>query len=306
MGSERAEYFVMVDVGGASAKSALLSSVGKVVKGSFSNTPIDSQGTSEQIIGTLVSVLRGKWPRSRASAVIKGIGLCFPGPFDYRQGVSLMKHKFPSIYGVNLRSELSSKLGLPQGFPIVLEEDSVAFLKGEAWVGNASGYSRVIGLTLGTGLGAAFMVNGKIARTGPGIPRDGELWCLPSDHGTMEDYVSSRGLRRIYQDITGCSGADVEAIACNAESGDADSIRAFKEFGRTMGRLLCPHAERFRPGCMVVGGQMAKSFDRFGPFLQDELLGVPSLENVTRARHIDCAPFFGLFLAMRGDSIDCR
>jgi len=305
-------YFAMVDVGGTSVKSALLSSEREIVENSYSIAPVDAGGSSEQIIGTITFVLKKKLSSIPAPPVhggapgeLTGIGLCFPGPFDYEQGVSLMKHKFSSIYGINLRDEVIERLGLAQDFPVVFEEDSVAFLKGEAWVGNATGFSRIIGLTLGAGLGAAFMVNGKIIQDAPDVPPDGELWCFPHNGGIMEDHLSRQGIVQIYQGMTGDSEDDVETIAHRAKRGDADSIQTFEEFGRIMGRLLRPHAERFGAECIVVGGQIAKSFDLFGPSLRKELSGLPLLEKITRAKFIEFSPFLGLLFEMKGEGIGC-
>jgi len=296
-------YFAMVDVGGTSVKSALLSNECEIVENSYSIAPIDAGGSSEQIIGTITSVLEEKLPQIPGE--LTGIGLCFPGPFDYEQGVSLMKHKFSSIYGTNLRDEVIERLELAQDFPIVFEEDSIAFLKGEAWVGNATGFSRIIGLTLGAGLGAAFMVNGKIVKDAPDVPPDGELWCLTDNRGIMEDRLSRRGIVQIYQEMTGGSEDDVEAIAHRAKLGDADSIQTFEEFGRFMGRLLRPHAERFGAECIVVGGQIAKSFDLFSPSLREELSDLPSLRKIAQAKFIEFSPFFGLLFEMKGKRFGC-
>ena len=298
MPPKKIAYFAMVDVGGTSVKSALLSSEREIVENSYSIAPVDAGGSSEQIIGTIVSVLKQKL--FQIPDELTGIGLCFPGPFDYEQGVGLMKHKFSSIYGINLKDEVIGRLRLAQDFPVVFEEDSVAFLKGEAWIGNATGFSRIIGLTLGAGLGSAFMVNGKIIQNAPDVPPDGELWCFPDNGGIMEDHLSRRGIVRIHQEVTGDSGDDVEAIAHRAKLGDADSIRTFEEFGRIMGRLLRPHVERFGAECIVVGGQIAKSFDLFGPSLREGLSDVPQLEKINRAKFIEFSPFFGLLLEMKG------
>lgn len=303
MPPKQTAYFAMVDVGGTSVKSALLSSEREIVENSYSIASIDARGSSEQIIGIVISVLKKQL--SQIPGELTGIGFCFPGPFDYGQGVSLMKHKLSSIYGTNLKDEVIERLGLAQDFPIVFEEDSIAFLKGEARVGNATGFDRIIGLTLGAGLGAAFMVNGEIVQDGPDIPPDGELWCLPDNGGIMEDKVSRRGIVRIYQGMTGDSEDNVETIAHRAKLGDADSIQTFEEFGRVMGRLLRPHAERFGAECIVVGGQIAKSFGLFGPSLWEELSALPSLGKITRAKFIEFSPFLGLFFDMKGGNGGC-
>ena len=290
------EYFVLMDVGGTSLKSVVLSREGKILKNSFSLMPIDSRGSSEEIIGTITSVLKEQSNKAKEIGEFKGIGLSIPGPFDYGKGISRMKHKFQSLYGIDLRNEIIKMLGLPKGLPVIFEEDSTAFLRGEAWMGNAKCFNRIIGLTLGEGLGAAFMVNGKITRdTSQGVPLNGELWHLPCEEGILEDKLSRRGIIRIYREITGSSEeVDVKDIALRAESGDIDSIRTFEEFGLITGQLLRPHVQRFNAECIVIGGQISKSFELFATPLNEVLSEIPSLKKVTRARSIELSPLYGL------------
>jgi glucokinase len=48
--------------------------------------------------------------------------------------------------------------------------DSAAFLLGEIGAGEARGVERAVGITLGTGIGSAFAVDGQIVTEGPGVP----------------------------------------------------------------------------------------------------------------------------------------
>jgi len=287
---------VLMDVGGTSLKSAVLSRESEILGNSFSFTPIDSKGSSEQIMETITSVLEEQSQKAKKMGEPKGIGLCVPGPFDYGKGISLMKHKFQSLYGINLKNEIIKMLALPKALPVIFEEDSIAFLKGEAWLGNAKGFNRIIGLTLGEGLGAAFMVNGKITKdTSQGIPPNGELWHLPCEGGILEDKLSRRGIIQIYREIAASSEeSDVKDIALRAESGDASSIRTFEEFGLIMGQLLKPHVQRFEAECLIIGGQISKSFELFATPLNKVLSAIPSLKKVTRARSVELSPLYGL------------
>ncbi|HJX69788.1 MAG TPA: ROK family protein [Dehalococcoidia bacterium] len=294
-----------MDIGGTSLKSAVLSGECEVLLNSFSLTSINSRGSAEQIIATITSMLKKQSQEANNFGELKGIGLSIPGPFDYEKGISLMKHKFQNIYGLNLRSEITKMLALPERLPVIFEEDSAAFLKGEAWMGNAKGFNRIIGLTLGEGLGASFMVNGKITRdTSQGTPPDGELWHLPCEGGILEDKLSRRGIMQIYREITGSSEeSDVKDIALRAESGDVSSIRTFEEFGLIMGQLLKPHVQRFNAECIVIGGQISKSFELFATPLSKVLSLTPSLKKVTRAKSVELSPLYGLlryFLEMVG------
>ena len=136
-------------------------------------------------------------------ALPEGAALAFPGPFDYATGISLMRHKLPYLYGVDLRTALAARFGWNPA-RVTFVHDASAFLLGEISAGAAEGFKRAVGLTLGTGMGSAFAVDGCLVNEGKGVPPGGEIWNLPFDGATIEDAVSSRAIRLAYSRRTGC------------------------------------------------------------------------------------------------------
>ncbi len=289
------DFYVTLDVGGSFVKAALLSSEYEVVAGSFSNTPIDTSGPSKQVIDTIIAVIAEKFRIVKAFGEVKAIGLCFPEFSDYSKGtIAMMKDKFQQCCGIVLRDEIINGLRLSPDFQIVFEEDSLAFMRGALRRGKAEAYDRIIGLTLGTGLGSAFMEKGKIIRNAPGVPPDGELGCLPLKGGIIEDIISIKGILRIYRGISRKPENDVKTIALQAQKGDAAAMRSFDEFGKTMGQILKKYVEDFRAECIILGGQIAKSFELFATPLRSELSGVVSLQEIVPAASINFSSFYGL------------
>jgi len=220
-----------------------------------------------------------------------------PGPFDYGEGISLMKHKYASIYGLNVKREFVQRLDLEEDFLIRFENDAWTFLRGEAWLGAAQEYNRIVGLTLGTGLGSAFMVDDEIVIEGAGVPPHAWVGALPYDDGIVEDKISRRGIISRYRELAGNSfskNEDVEGIALKGlESGDKNSLKVFDELGFTLARVMKPLLSDFKAECLVLGGQISKSFSLFEATLKKRLRSVPSLERVIRARLIDLSPLYG-------------
>lgn len=287
-----------MDMGGTSLKSAILNQEGKILNHSFSKDKINENGSLEEIIKNMSHILRKKLNQVKNFGELAGLGFSVPGPFDYERGISLMMHKYRSIYNINLKEEIIKSLELPHYLPVLFEEDSIAFLKGEAYNGNAVSANRIIGLTLGKGLGSAFMVKGKIVKDSALLPANGELWCLPHHDGIIEDNISRRGIIKIYKRISrDLIKRDVKDIASQAKSGDPDALQTFKEFGEDMGCLLKPHIKRFRGEVIVIGGQIAKGFDLFAESLTKALRDVPSLRKITPAKYIDLSVFFGIYTA---------
>ena len=95
-------------------------------------------------------------------------GLAMPGPFDYVQGVAHYTGvgKFEGLTGVDVRAELLSRLD-PAPNSISFVNDASAFLIGEWLIGTARGATRCAAVTLGTGVGSAFLDRGEVVEGGP-------------------------------------------------------------------------------------------------------------------------------------------
>lgn len=223
---------------------------------------------------------------------IQLLGVAVPGPFDYSAGVSRIAHKLEGLYGVDLRAELCGALGLTDPAAVRFLNDAEAFLLGEWWAGAARGHARAVGITLGTGLGSAFLADGRIVRTGPGVPPDGALYELPFRGAPVEQTISRRGLLAHYGPRPE-EGIDVEDVAARASVGDLDARRALGDLGRALGEFLTPWLRAFEPGCLVVGGSIARSWGLLEDGLRAELQPIETLETVTVAERLDDAPLLG-------------
>jgi glucokinase len=217
--------------------------------------PLDPNGTRAELVGAI---------RAAAKSVAVGathVGVATPGPFDYERGISTIHGvgKLEALFGVDLRSELAGVFSDADAAGIRFLNDAEAFLLGEAVAGAAKGCSRVIGITLGTGLGSAFMVDGGVVRDGAGVPREGQLYRLPFRGANVEDTISGRALRRRF-------AADLGAAQIGelADAGDARATALFASFGADIAEFLAPWVREFRAERVVVGGALARSWRHFG------------------------------------------
>jgi glucokinase len=285
---------VALDVGGSSVKSALVSPSGRASRGSFARTPLDSRGSRTHIIQRLAGAIDHELRAAeRVGWIPAGVAIAMPGPFDYRAGVSRMRHKFGAIHGLDLRARLRARLRLEPAVPIRFVHDAVAFLLGEAWRGAARGYRRAMAITLGTGVGSAVIANGRPAVTADGTPLY-SLWDQPYRGGIVEDAISRAAIIARYRTLTGTGGVDVAEIARRASrERDPAARRVFAEFGEELALALRPAVARARPEALVVGGAIAKSFRLFGAPLRRELAVVPGLTKITPGTFIDLSALFG-------------
>jgi glucokinase len=195
-------------------------------------------------------------------------GIAIPGPFDYARGVALFEGvgKFDALHGVDVGAELSERLEQPRE-SLTFINDASAFVLGEWLAGAAQGVDRVLGITLGTGVGSAFVRDGVLVEDGDDVPPHGHVYLLTYDGRPIEDTVSRRALLRRYTDIAEApaNGLDVRDLADLARVGDTAASLVFREAFRALGETLAPWVERFGAHAVVIGGSIAGAWDLVEP-----------------------------------------
>lgn len=268
---------VALDVGGTSVKSGLVRLNSSFVDQRI-QTPIDSSGTAESILSALTNIIRMHLEQIGSSPFV-GIGVAFPGPFDYQAGICLISgvEKYESLFEVNIGHELRDRLGLGS-CPIQFRNDAEAAILGECLYGAGVGYTRVIGVTMGTGFGSAFMIAGRPQTSGEGVPEEGWLYPYPVHNVRADDYFSIRGLQQQLRDAA-VATEDPKLAAQAARHGDVVARRVFSAFGETLGGFLAPFVTAFSADAVIVLGGLAGAFDLFGPSCQD-ILPIPLVSGV--------------------------
>jgi glucokinase len=266
---------LLFDVGGSHVSASAFGSHTLELFASQS-VPIPPNAGLSEFMGAIASLAErvrpGHIPPSGASVAI-------PNPFDYSQGISYMQHKYQYLYGIDLRIELSKLLRCPPE-KISFLNDAAAFLTGEIQQGAGKSVNRVVGITLGTGVGSAFAINGKILANGPGVPPGGEIWNAPYKDGIVEAFVSAAAIQRIHQQHTG-SWEDVLSIA-NAAGENRDARRTFEQFGKQLGEVLRTTCSAFEPERIVLGGGISRAADLFLPAAVRELVGLSTPLAISR------------------------
>jgi glucokinase len=248
-----------VDIGGSHITVALIDmEKGSVLNHTWKRFEVHAQGSANEIITT--------WSNAIAESVKEhnilpiGLGIAMPGPFDYTEGVSLMQNqnKYDALYGLNVKQLLLDQLPFDVN-QIIMTNDAACFLKGEVFSGAAKGYKRVMGLTLGTGLGSSRCINGEV--------EDANLWCSSFKDGIAEDYLSSRWFVSRYQELSGKMVKDVkELVDTIPENPLAQQV--LDEFGKNLGSFLLPHILKEDIEIVVLGGNIANAFSLFSYALQ--------------------------------------
>lgn len=240
---------LVLDIGGTYVKYALTDGAGRLLPETVAQTPSVGQDSSGEFLVVLARIVR----EARRKQEIQRACIAVAGPFDYDAGISLMRHKLPALYGHSLRPPFEEA-----GVEVVFLHDATAFMLGEAREGMARAMTSPCCVTLGTGLGFAFMRGGRVCvseRRGPAL----SLWRMPCCGGMAEDFVSARAIQAAYGEAL-----PVREIAALARQGDARAAEAFLEAGRHLSDLLNALIPRLGCDGLVLGGQIAKSAELLG------------------------------------------
>ncbi len=283
---------VVYDIGGSHVSAALCFQDHRL--GPIETASHPEEQTADAFVEVLYSLALKASPDLRD---VLGAELAMPGPFDYAAGVSWMRHKLPYLYGISLREALARRLGW-QPDRVRFLNDAASHLLGEIGAGAARGVDRAVIITLGTGIGSAFAVDGRVQVDGPGVPPGGEIWNQPYQGRIVEDFISTRAIQQAYRQRTGLE-RDVATIAAAAKD-DVAAAEVFSEFGRQLGLALRSLFSAFAPDVVVLGGGIARSADLFLPAAQLQLKGLPMELRISALG--DHAPLVGAGVAWFADS----
>ena len=165
--------------------------------------------------------------------------------------------------------------------------DADAFLLGEAWVGAARGHRRAAGVTLGTGLGSAFLEDGGIVDTGPRVPRR-----LAAPRFVPWPARRGDGLPRSARGATAIRGWTFATSRSGPET-VTDARRVFDELASALGEITAPWLTSFGASCLVVGGSISQAWDLLRGGLHAALADVDGLAEIVPAQRVDDAALLG-------------
>lgn len=258
-----------IDIGGSHISCGAVDlRINQLIPGTCFEAKVDNQASAGNILNSWAGAIRNSIDTVGIDH-LAGIGFAMPGPFDYSKGIALFKgdnEKYPNLYGVNVVSEIRTRLEINADVPVRFINDATAFAVSEAWIGVGQGHSRQIALTLGTGFGSAFIADGIPVLEGERVPELGCVWHLPFKDGIADDYFSTRWFEKNYLQLTGRKVNGVKEIAELFDTDD-NARKLLAEYGSNMGDFLAPWIKKFGATHIVIGGNIAGAYNKFGKYL---------------------------------------
>jgi glucokinase len=175
-----------IDIGGTGVKAARVGGSGEILARLSQPTAPTSAAILAQLDAMIADLDRPE---------VAAIGFGVPGPVDVTTS-----EVFPGGYVDLSGPPLAKRLGCIAGRPVAIANDGAMALMGEARVGAAAGSRDVIMLTIGTGIGGASMLGGKVVH---GKAKAGQLGHITIQHGGIRCVCGRRGCLETLSSGTG-------------------------------------------------------------------------------------------------------
>jgi glucokinase len=275
-----------VDLGGTNLRIAAVDDQGRVLDSVDTLTEV-SQGR-ETTVSRLTETVRFISRKFSGSHKFMGVGVGLPGIIDLEAGTLCSASNLPGWNDYPAREDLEARLGTT----VILENDANCAALGENWLGAGRDVSDLCMITLGTGVGGGFVVNGKPWHGVMGMAGElGHMTVIPEgescgcgNHGCLEQYASATAIHRMAnraadQGRSACladrrkSDPELSARSVHdcANAGDTVAIEIFQIVGKALGIALANLINAFNLPRYIIGGGVAKAWDQFSPAMFHEL-----------------------------------
>ncbi len=270
--AKRQEGVVCLDLGGTYLKAAFFA---KGVKISRVFTIPVPEKRNEKAIVTFLSDAAREVIQATPSVDVRGVSAGIPGLVNKRTGTVYKSPHFPQWKNFQLAERLASSVNIP----VIIENDANLHGLAEARDGVGQKYSSFIMLTLGTGIGGAVIIDGKLLRGGLGTAGEvGHITVEPEgrpcncgNRGCMERYASSEGIMIDAEEEGLSQVKEAKDVFVLMSEGNAKARRIVKRFSYYLAAGVGSLINTLAPEAVVIGGGLAKSWVLFKGYFMQEL-----------------------------------
>lgn len=262
-----------IDIGGTKVAAGVVTDDGEVLTTVRRRTPSRDPAHVADVVVEIVGQLR-------ANHEVSAVGIGAAGFVDAQRTTVVFAANL-AWRDTPIRDDIGSRLDLP----VIVENDANAAAWGEFRFGAGESQPDVVVLTIGTGIGAGFILNGALHRGRFGMAGEpGHLRVVPGgrlcgcgNRGCLEQYCSGKALVRAAREIAQERPADAArlldlahgevtnidgpVVTKAAQEGDPAAVDCFDEIGRWLGQGLADLAALLDPGRFVIGGGVAEAGD---------------------------------------------
>jgi glucokinase len=280
------DFSIGVDLGGTNLRIAAITAEGQLLEKITLGVKV-ALGR-DHVIGEMCDAIQRLTNQYRASGRFVGAGIGVPGIIDMETGMMRKSANLPGWSEYPVRDEIERRLGAR----VFLDNDAKMAAFGEKWLGAGRNVDNMVMVTLGTGIGGAIILNGKIFYGMNGMAGEfGHVTIEPNgvpcgcgNHGCAERYASATAVVRMASEAIESGQAPELARAASADpdfsarsiynlalQGNGDAQRIFHRFGSALGILLAGLVNTLNLEMFVIGGGVVSAWDAFAPSMFAEL-----------------------------------
>ncbi|MDP9339223.1 MAG: ROK family protein [Acidobacteriota bacterium] len=320
---EKNDHVIGVDVGGTKIAAGFVNAAGGI--GAVTRVRMISDGGAEDGVNAVSGAIDYLMEMGKKNQwAIRAIGICAPGPLDPNTGIIINPPNVPCWRNYPLGAEILRRYRLP----VKIENDANAAALAEVLWGAGKGFAKVFYLSIGTGIGTGFILDGKIynGRTGA-APEGGHVSidyrgpvCSCGKRGCIEIYVSGPAIAKRAQarlesanarhaPILKLAGGQVAGVSCEVVSqanaaGDTLAKEILLETVDLLSVWLGNIIDLLEPDVIVVGGGVAAVLQ---PFFGDIRERLPGWCINSRAQEIPIVPaHYGADSGIAGGGALCQ
>lgn len=230
-------YYIGFDIGASSVKAALIKDK-EIIRTALQPISLDLDGLLE-LFGAIFKEL------TENVTEIGGIGFSFAGMLDKQRETMLFSPNIKYLDGQSLKNLLTEKF---KPYPVKIEHDAHCFLLAEKEVGLAKDLSDVFYLTLGSGVGGAWMVDGKISIGAHGAAGEVAHTIININQATELEALASNKF------LISLLGSDSKEAGKLALAGDIKAQEAISQLSKNLGVGIANIINIFDPEAIIISG----------------------------------------------------
>lgn len=266
-----APYVIGADLGGTKIELGLVDPQDRII--ARKRIPTLAEAGAASVVERIAEAVAELTAALPAGEKVVALGMCTPGPVDHVNGVLFDPPNVQGLHHAPLGPMLRARLGIP----VRLEHDAKAAALGEFYFGAGRGEQSMIYIIVGTGVGAALIMDGVVYRglhNSAGefghtvLDRNG-LPCSCGNRGCVETFMSGPRLVQWYEIMHSNHPSSAshplpstgEAVATLATQGDPTAVAVLTQAGEALGAAIATLAMIVNIDLYVVGGSVAKCGD---------------------------------------------
>ncbi|MCE7985924.1 MAG: ROK family protein [Caldilinea sp. CFX5] len=262
-------YVIGADLGGTKIELGLVDPSDRII--ARKRIPTEDERGAASVVERIAACVAELAAHLPAHERIAAMGMCTPGPVDHVNGILLDPPNVQGLHNAPLGPLLTARLGIP----VRLEHDAKAAALGEFYFGAGRGEQSMVYIIVGTGVGAALIMDGAVYRglhNSAGefghtvLDRNG-LLCSCGNRGCVETFMSGPRLAQWYELMQASHQSPVsslqspltgETVATLAGQDDPVALKVITQAGEALGAAIATLAMIVNIDLYVVGGSVAK------------------------------------------------